>query len=94
MPCAHAFRPADCAVSASSLSTAAAQTAVTRLERHRLRVACTRQPGKPTYSFGLVCRGQSIALDIARGLGYLHAHCRVLHLDVRLRWHCCRAYAS
>ena len=28
------------------------------------------------------CRGQAIALDVARGLAYLH-QCNVLHLDIK-----------
>ena len=29
------------------------------------------------------CRGKQIALDVARGLAYLHTHAHVLHLDLK-----------
>ena len=31
----------------------------------------------------LLCRGQDIALDIARGLQYLHEKMEIVHLDVK-----------
>lgn len=44
----------------------------------------SRQARKPRYQRGLVLgRGQEVALDVARGIAYLHLH-NVVHLDIKV----------